>query len=60
MGYMLCLQYDMIVGVHVRSVAQSCLTLRPRGLEPLRLLCPWDFSGKNTGVGCQFLLMESS
>ena len=21
-----------------------------------RLLCPWDFSGKNTGVGCHFLL----
>ena len=20
------------------------------GLEPARLLCPWDFSGKNTGV----------
>ena len=21
-----------------------------------RLLCPWNFSGKNTGVGCHFLL----
>ena len=21
-----------------------------------RLLCPWDFPGKNTGVGCRFLL----
>ena len=21
-----------------------------------RLLCPWDFPGKNTGVGCNFLL----
>ena len=35
---------------------QSCLTLRPRGLQPARLLCPWDFSSKNTGVGCHFLL----
>ena len=26
------------------------------GLEPARLLCPWDFSGKNTGVGSHFLL----
>ena len=26
------------------------------GLEPARLLCPWDFSGKNTGVGCHALL----
>ena len=30
--------------------AQSCLTLRPRGLQAVRLLCPWDFSSKNTGV----------
>ena len=21
-------------------------------------LCPWDFPGKNTGVGCQFLLQD--
>ena len=27
-----------------------------QGLEPARLLCPWDFSGKNTGVSCHFLL----
>ena len=26
------------------------------GLQPCRLLCPWDFPGKNTGVGCLFLL----
>ena len=26
------------------------------GLQPTRLLCPWDFPGKNTGVGCHFLL----
>ena len=25
-------------------------------LQPSRLLCPWDFPGKNTGVGCRFLL----
>ena len=24
--------------------------------EPTRLLCPWDFPGKNTRVGCHFLL----
>ena len=23
---------------------------------PTSLLCPWDFPGKNTGVGCHFLL----
>ena len=29
---------------------------RPHGLEPARLLCPWDSPGKNTGVGCYALL----
>ena len=38
--------------------AQSCLTLRPHGLQPARLLCPWDYLGKNTGVGCHFLLQR--
>ena len=25
-------------------------------MEPARLLCPWDFAGKDTGVGCHALL----
>ena len=29
--------------------------LSPQGLEPTRLLYPWDFPGKNTGVHCHFL-----
>ena len=38
-------------------VAKSCPTpLKPHGLQPARFLCPWDFPGKNIGVGCQFLL----
>ena len=37
-------------------VAQLGLTLRPYGLWPARLLCPWNSSGKNTGVGCHSLL----
>ena len=37
--------------------AQSCLTLWPYGLEPTRLLCLWNSSGKNTGVGCHSLLL---
>ena len=28
----------------------------PHGLQPTRLLRPWDFPGKNTGVGCHCLL----
>ena len=31
-------------------------SLQPHGLWPARLLCPWDFPGKNTGVGCHSLL----
>ena len=31
-------------------------SLQPHRLEPARLLCPRDFPGKNTGVGCRFLL----
>ena len=28
--------------------------LQPHRLQPTMLLCPWDFPGKNTGVGCHF------
>ena len=31
-------------------------SLQPHGLWPTRLLCPWDFPGKNTGMGCHVLL----
>ena len=31
-------------------------TLRSYGLWPARLLCPWNFPGKNTGVGYHLLL----
>ena len=31
-------------------------SLRPHGLGPTRLFCPWDSPGKNTGVGCHALL----
>ena len=40
-------------------VAKSYLTfLQPHGLYPTRLLCPWDFPSKNTGMDCHFLLHE--
>ena len=35
---------------------QSCPTLRPHRQQPTRLPRPWDSPGKNTGVGCHFLL----
>ena len=32
---------------------------RPHGLQPTRLLRPWDFPGKSTGMGCHCLLHYS-
>ena len=40
------------------EVSQSCLTLPDHGLQPTRLLCPWDFPGKSTGVGRHCLLLH--
>ena len=37
-----------------RSVVSD--SQRPHGLQPTRLLHPWDFPGKRTGVGCHRLL----
>ena len=31
-------------------------SVRPQRRQPTRLLHPWDSPGKNTGVGCHFLL----
>ena len=31
-------------------------SVRPHRRQPTRLLCPWDSPGKNTVVGCHFLL----
>ena len=47
------------------SIALCCVVLShsvmsdslgPHGLYPTRLLYPWDFPGKNPGVGSHFLL----
>ena len=32
------------------------VSVRPHRQQPIRLHCPWDSPGKNTGVGCHFLL----
>ena len=39
-----------------KCVSCSVVTdsLWPHGLQPSRLLCPWNFPGKNTGVGKPF------
>ena len=40
--------------MHACSVESDFLHLQ--GLKPARLICPWDYPGKNTAVGCRFLL----
>ena len=43
--------------MHECSVASAVSdSERPHGLQPARLLCPWGSPGKNTRVGCHFLL----
>ena len=39
---------------YVASVMSN--SVQPQRLQPTRLCCPWDSPGKNTGVGCHFLL----
>ena len=46
-----------VLCVHVCSVASVIPDpVRPFGLQPARLLCPWDSPGKSIGVGCHALL----
>ena len=42
----------------LQSASHSVMndSLQSHGLQPIRLLCPWDFPSKDTGVGCHFLL----
>ena len=47
-------EFQNLVWLFGRSVVSG--SLWPHGLQPARLLCPWDPPGKNTGVGCHALL----
>ena len=47
--------YFMKVKVKVKSFSHVRL-FATRGLQPTKLLHPWDSPGKNTGVGCHFLV----
>ena len=57
------------ISVHQWTLTRSTISLKvkpscsvvsnslwPHGLQPTRLLCPWNSPGKSTGVGCHFLL----
>ena len=47
---------DIILNLEIE--VRVCLSdaLRPHRLYPARLFCSWNSPGKNTGVGCHFLL----
>ena len=54
----------MYIWIYTHMYKRECMLshfshvqpLRPYGQQPTRLLCPWNSLGKNTGVGCHFLL----
>ena len=57
--------YCVLGNAFLKSIAaaaakslQSCPTLRPHRRQPTRPRRPWDSPGKNTGVGCHFLLQR--
>ena len=54
------MEYETLVTFNLEKWKQSCSvvsdSLPPHGLYPTRLLCPWDSPGKNTRVGCHFLV----
>ena len=57
---------DLAIVVYGKAVKGVCVlshlvvsnSLRPHGLKPTRLFCPWDSPGKNAGAGCHFLLQN--
>ena len=62
-GWIFCLFLfslcTLIMGVPLLariSCSIKSSSFRPQGLQPAKLLCPWHFPGKNTGVHYHFLL----
>ena len=51
-NHVICLYFSFCCCV--ASVMSN--SVRPHKRQPTRLLRPWDSPGKNTGVGCHFLL----
>ena len=50
------LPLNLNILINACSTAHLCLTVQPHGLQPTKLLCPWDYPSKNTGIGCHILL----
>ena len=71
--YIFFFRFFSIIGITIYSIQFPMLYSRsylfcsvvsepqwPHGLQPSRLLHPWDFPGRSTGVGCHRLLWYSS
>ena len=48
--------YNILSAAVAAKSLQSCPTVGPHKWKPTRVPRPWDSPGKNTGVGCHFLL----
>ena len=48
---------DCIVFLQCAMLSRSVVSyaLQPHGLQPAKILCPWDSPGQNAGVGCHAL-----
>ena len=57
--YSQILRTSLVLLSALRSCSVVSSSLWSHGLRAAKLLCPWDFPGKNTGVGCHFLLQGS-
>ena len=58
--YSNCLLLSHIYTTCVLSCSVVSDSLQQHEPQPARLLCPWDFLGKNNGAGCHFLLPNAS
>ena len=54
------LEEIMLSEICVLSHSIVSKSLRPHGLQPARLLHPWDIPGKSTGVGCHCPLCSAT
>ena len=50
------MSYGFAAAAAAAKSLQLCLTVQPHRRQPTRLRHTWDSPGKNTGVGCHFLL----
>ena len=54
--YCLSHQGSLFTAAAAKSLQVMSDSVRPHRQQPTRLPRPWDSPGKNTGVGCHFLL----